>query len=163
MSNIKSLEMYKPVKNFENRYLVNENGQIFSILKGKILKPMSHKLGYLYYDLRKDKKRKLYYVHRLVSEHFIDNPLSKKYVNHIDGNKKNNSISNLEWVTSKENVNHAIKTGLIKRVKLKLDDVRIIKELIKRGDTCISISKKFNVTPGCISGIKYNNNWSSHL
>jgi hypothetical protein len=60
-------------------------------------------------------KRKSYLVHRLVAKYFIDNPNNKEQVNHIDGNKMNNCYHNLEWVTPKENMAHAIKTGLYNR------------------------------------------------
>jgi hypothetical protein len=55
---------------------------------------------------------KIKMIHTLVAEAFIPNPDCKKFVNHIDGNKRNNHVSNLEWVTSKENMSHAIRTGL---------------------------------------------------
>lgn len=57
-------------------------------------------------------------AHRIVAEHFIDNPLSKEQVNHKDGNKKNNCVSNLEWATRKENMNHAKNTNLNKAMQL---------------------------------------------
>lgn len=63
--------------------------------------------GYLIVSLRKQGKRKNHYVHRLVAMAFVENPDSKKYINHIDFNKHNNNASNLEWCTQKENTNHS--------------------------------------------------------
>lgn len=63
----------------------------------------------------KDGKRKSHLVHRLVAKYFIPNPDNKEQVNHIDGDKLNNHYSNLEWVTPKENMSHALNSGLHKR------------------------------------------------
>lgn len=67
--------------------------------------------GYLSVHIR-DKNNKRHYIHRLVAEAFIPNPDNKPQVNHIDGNKMNNCVENLEWVSCKENIRHAIATGL---------------------------------------------------
>lgn len=73
--------------------------------------------GYLHCELSYNKERYKKRVHRLVAEMFIDNPSNKPYVNHIDGNKMNNNVNNLEWVTNSENVKHAYKNNLIKNYK----------------------------------------------
>lgn len=72
-----------------------------------------NKTGYLVVHLRNRDEEKHPSVHRLVAEHFIDNPENKPTVNHIDGNKQNNSVNNLEWSTHEEQINHALKQGLI--------------------------------------------------
>lgn len=152
-----------------NNYLLYENGIVYSLKKKINLKPLNHKNGYLYYDLRHNKIRKLYYIHKLIADHFIENPQLKPMVNHIDGNKKNNSINNLEWVTSKENVNHAVKMGLMNfrgekhpMSKLKIDQVNEIRNLLKEGKfTQNKIASMYNVTRGCIQGIQRNKNWNN--
>lgn len=80
--------------------------------KGVVLKP-GHSKGYPVVVLSNKEATKTFLVHRLVAEAFIPNPEHKKEVNHIDGNKTNNNISNLEWVTKMETMHHAIKTGLL--------------------------------------------------
>lgn len=97
------------IKNFED-YEIDEYGNVYRN-KNK-LKPQVHNKGYLRVYLSKNGKVSKKYIHRLVAETFIPNPNNLPQVNHIDGNKKNNNVNNLEWVTSKENIIHAFKTGL---------------------------------------------------
>ena len=99
-------EIWKPVKNFEN-YLCSTTGKVKSIKSNKILKGCISSRGYVEYCFSKNGIRYLVFGHRLVAETFIPNPKKKKQVNHIDGNRTNNNIENLEWVTARENVIHA--------------------------------------------------------
>ncbi len=100
------------IKDFED-YTIDKNGNVFSIRKDKYLKPyLDRKNGYLSVALYKDGTHKNYRVHRLVAETFIPNPSNLPQVNHIDGNKLNNNVDNLEWCTSKQNIQHAWKNGL---------------------------------------------------
>lgn len=107
-------EVYKDITGYEGKYQVSNFGNVRSLnylgtMKPKVLTPIRHHLGYLFVHLGYSKIRM---IHTLVAESFIPNIEGKKYVNHIDGNKQNNNVTNLEWVTSKENMNHAIRTGL---------------------------------------------------
>jgi hypothetical protein len=79
-----------------------------------ILSPRKHNWGYIIYNLNLWGWFKNYLAHRLVAMAFIPNPLGKKFVNHIDGDKQNNNSDNLEWVTKSENALHAFKLGLMK-------------------------------------------------
>ena len=81
---------------------------------GKILKPVLQKNGYLTVSLNKNGKSKTVHIHRLVAETFLTNPDKLPEVNHKDGNKLNNCVENLEWCTSKENVQHSLEIGLRK-------------------------------------------------
>lgn len=100
----------KPVKGFDN-YLISEFGEVFSVKNNKFIKPTLMKIGYLGFT---PKRNKLIYVHRAVAEAFIPNPNNYPQVNHKDGDKTNNNVSNLEWCTSKQNNLHAWKNGLNK-------------------------------------------------
>lgn len=104
---------------------------------------------------------RMYRVHRVVAQHFIDNPESKEEVNHIDGDKTNNCVGNLEWSTRLENIKHAFNTGLLVRklgekatgAKLSKDivvDIFKSRSTITRND----LSKKYNITISNISLIQ---------
>lgn len=103
------------------QYLISEDGVVWSIKNNRPIsqyKTVSSDTtkrgeGYLRVELNKNGKGKKYFVHRLVAETFIDKPSpDATFVNHIDGNKSNNCVSNLEWVTHRQNVDHAVSTGL---------------------------------------------------
>jgi hypothetical protein len=93
-------------------YLIYDDGRIFSTKSRKELKQSYWNSGYLFVTLRVDNKSVQISVHRLVALGFIPNPEKKETVNHIDGNKTNNHISNLEWYTQSEQIKHAIDNGL---------------------------------------------------
>lgn len=113
--------MIKQIKNFENVYAISDLGEVFIIKSNKLLKTGTCTSGYamakLFIQYCATTKKRIYKnvrVHRLVAEHFIPNPDPSKFtqVNHIDGNKLNNRINNLEWVTPSQNMQHAVATGL---------------------------------------------------
>lgn len=107
------------IPEWEGYYQASTNGAIRSVdrltasrpAKGKILKPSLQNSGYLIVGLCRGKKTKTILVHRAVALTFIPNPEGKKYVNHKDGNKLNNSVSNLEWCTFSENIQHSYDNG----------------------------------------------------
>jgi hypothetical protein len=118
---------WKDVINYEGLYSISNLGEIKSLISNSsrrqtILKPYNHN-GYLrlnLYDLNGICKK--YYVHRLVALTFIPNLENKAEINHIDGNKQNNHVSNLEWCTSSENQKHAIENNLQKHTNIILTD-----------------------------------------
>lgn len=122
-----------------------------NIKRGKILKLYISKKGYLQVNLTKNRQSKTSSVHRLVATAFIQNPKNKPEVNHIDGNKQNNKIDNLEWVTSSENTIHAIKTGLVKNThgrnhyKTPVNQYSLDGEFIRRWDSIKQIKKEWNL------------------
>jgi hypothetical protein len=95
-------------------YEVSNTGRVRRIGRDKDHSMTANKRGYLKTDLYSNSIRSVVRVHRLVAETFIPNPDNKPEVNHKDGNKLNNSVENLEWVTKKENCQHAWETGLAK-------------------------------------------------
>lgn len=160
-------EEWKAVVGFEGKYVVSNLGRVKSIGKKTryaILSVTVHKQGYLRVGLNKDDSHKAYLVHRLVAEAFISNPQNKRTVNHIDGNKANNHVSNLEWCTQQENNIHAHKTGLAKtterqiksmctRAKLNKAQVMDIKELYSKNKTLSELALLYNVSKAQICRI----------
>lgn len=151
-------ERWKDIIGYEGLYKVSNFGRIKTVsrvrvngravIKSKSIFRKTHisKEGYAHLTLTKDNNLKNHMVHRLVSIHFIKNPDGKEDVNHIDGNKLNNHVSNLEWCTQKENSQHALKNKLFKpKIKISNDTVnRIRKDSNKM--SAWDISKKYAVS-----------------
>lgn len=107
--------MRKQINGYNN-YYIYDNGDVLNISTNKILKGSIGENGYKYYRLSKDNNKTMFYAHRLVAEYFLENPNLLQVVNHKDGNKLNNQLSNLEWVSYSENAKHANDNNLIKQV-----------------------------------------------
>lgn len=107
------LSEFKNIPGFEELYMADAKGNIYSCKYGKILKPGNIGKGYMAVSLTKNKKSKQYKVHRLISLTFLENKNNYPYVNHKDENPSNNSVENLEWCTPKYNANYGTR---IKRV-----------------------------------------------
>jgi hypothetical protein len=132
----------KDIPNYEGRYKIDEEGNIYGISKSKdnryinnewLLKQYQDQNGYLYVTLSLNKKRKTFKVHKLMALTFLNNPENKSCVNHIDSNRKNNNIKNLEWVTHKENMQHALQNGRFDKMKIENSiKMRINKPVLKR-------------------------------
>ena len=112
-------EIWKTIKGYENYYQISNQGRVKSVtrfvndnngvvlLKSKILNPMMNEKGYLRIGLSKNNQRKYKRIHRLVAEAFIPNPDNKPQINHKNGIKTDNRVSNLDWVSISENVKHS--------------------------------------------------------
>ena len=126
-------EIWKDIPNYEGLYQISNFGKIRSLdaiinckgaknidrhlRKGKILKQVINTKGYYYVNLSKKSKVQNIRVHRLVALVFLDNPNSYRCINHIDGNKLNNNVANLEWCTYSHNLKEAYRIGLRERPK----------------------------------------------
>lgn len=106
------MEMWKEIPGTEGQYQVSNTGKVRTVKTGRILTPAIDHRGYERVCLFKYERNRRYKVHRLVAMAFIPNPYNKPQVNHKDGNKRNNSVDNLEWVTNDENMDHSRANGL---------------------------------------------------
>ena len=109
-------------------YIIDTDGNIFNLKLNRLIVPNINKKGYYSVTLNNNTLRKYFKVHRLVAMTFLPNPDNKPQVNHIDGNKANNSLSNLEWVTGSENVRHAVESGLRDKAheKARIDNQKMV-------------------------------------
>lgn len=114
------MELWKDIKGYEGLYQVSNLGRVKR--DGKLLNLNTNTYGYKHITLSKCNVQKTVLVHKLVAMAFIDNPLGMPQINHKDGNKNNNSVSNLEWVTQGINNRHAIQTNLRRARKIQLVD-----------------------------------------
>lgn len=103
-------EKWADIPQYNGDYRISTYGNVLSFKNGKtkLLKPGTDKHGYRFVVLSESGKSRLYYIHRLVALFFIKNPENKLEIDHIDGNRTNNNIDNLRWVTRKENANNPI-------------------------------------------------------
>lgn len=129
--------MFVPIKDYPN-YSINENGEVKSIYISKPLKPRTAGRGYYCYQLRNENGVKNEYIHRLVAKTFIPNPHNLPQVDHIDGNKSNNNVNNLRWVSNYENA-HSF--GYNRRLENASDAVRI-KVVAVKGETRLEFNSK---------------------
>ena len=106
------MEKFIIIEQFNN-YAVSNYGRIKNIKYDRILCPIKNKGGYMEYTFCQNGIKKTLSIHRLVAYYFIENPENKPYVNHLDGNKTNNNVNNLEWCTAQENNIHARMNGLL--------------------------------------------------
>lgn len=101
--------MWKPIKDWEELYSINELGEVKNNKTNKLIIGDVNNAGYFRVSLcdKSNSRSKRYFRHRLVAEHFIDNPNNLTEVNHIDGNKSHNYVDNLEWISRKDNERHS--------------------------------------------------------
>lgn len=168
------MEIWKDIEGYEGLYQVSNLGRVKSLSrlierersyysKEKLLKVVINKYNYCKVNLYKSNKIKSFTVHRLVANTFLSNPYNKPQVNHIDGDKCNNCVNNLEWTTASENTQHAIDTGLkningSKHGMAKLTEEEVL-EIRTSNELQKNIAKKYNISQGVVSSIKLKKTW----
>jgi hypothetical protein len=170
------IEIILPVKGEGGKYMISNLGYVQSISvdkerhwkRGRVLRILADNINSRGYKVVGLKKRKRMLLHRLVAEHFIQNPNNYPCVNHKDGNKLNNCVDNLEWCTPAMNIKHAWDTGLKKDFgencsysKLKDVDVLFIKKTMKEYPNTRHrvLANRFGVSRSTISKIMRRINW----
>lgn len=160
--------MRKEIPGFEGRYSVDENGSVLNIKRNRLASiKFSKNTGYYGVSLTNSEGvRKFPSIHRLVALTFIPNPENKREVNHKDGDKSNNHISNLEWATPSENIRHAYRSGLMvgQRGEVMhsacLSNAQVL-EIFKSSLSNRELATLYNVDYFVIYQIKKGINWSS--
>jgi hypothetical protein len=161
-----------PVVGYEGLYEVSNCGHVRRTCNKRLKTQVNHKQGYLVVYLSENNRTHGYLVHRLVAEAFIGPLASLIEVNHIDGVKTNNNVTNLELVTRQQNIDHAVATGLIAnkgennpQAKLTADQVCQIRRRYtpggyrNGGPGYIALAGEFNLNPGTIRDIIKNKIW----
>lgn len=152
-------EIWKDIKGYEGKYKVSNLGRVKSKRRNKerIMKPNKSKKGYLRLNFTINYKSKSFQVHRLVAQSFIPNPEKLPEVNHIDGNKLNNNVKNLEWVTTSENCKKAWKIGLKKKIYGKKPNIKKVTQydldgnIIRKWDYILQASRELGIDDTGIS------------
>lgn len=158
-------EIWKDIKGYEGEYQISNKGRIKSIryivkydgIVEKIMKPGNNGRGYLTTMIGRGGNTKSVKIHRLVAEAFIPNPYGLPEVNHIDGNKENNNVYNLEWVSHQDNMRHAYKTNLMKqKSRLSRYEIQNMRERYIPKDTeygACAFAKKYGMSSSHITRI----------
>jgi HNH endonuclease len=138
------------------KYQINIQGDVKSSIANRLLRQHDNGSGYLFVVMKHDGKRLTKYAHRLVAEYFCDQPMIGQYqVNHIDGNKKNNHASNLEYCTPLENTQHAKSIGRATIGNRRIPISGIIEIFsCKRRENNIFLAEKYGVGERAIRDIK---------
>lgn len=174
------MEEWKDIEGFEGYYQVSSLGRVRSLdrmvrsavksgyrtSRGIVMRQDVGRFGYCRVPLSMKRKTVAYLIHRLVATAFIPNPNNHPAVNHIDGNKLNNAVENLEWITHQGNIIHSIGLGLTKigdshpRAILNSEQVAFIRSSKEKGRR---LAERFGVKEVTISAIRHNRIWKSCL
>jgi len=144
-------EQWKAIKN--SNYSVSDYGRVKNNITSKYIKNQKNTQGYLITKIRINTKQVTYSTHRLVAKYFIPNSSNRPCINHIDGCKTNNTVSNLEWVTHKENVKHAFLAGLSTRIGRKVRQIDLLGNTIAEYNSMVEAGKAINVPRSSINRV----------
>ena len=130
------------IKDFED-YSITQSGEVINTRTGKAKAlDFNKSVGYFQVDLYKNNKRTKHYIHRLVAQAYIPNPLGLPEVNHKDSDRTNNHVSNLEWVSSSGNSIHAVQAGQRDHVaRMSQEDIKQAYELVMKGNSYKRVSE----------------------
>lgn len=154
------MEEWKDIPDFEGFYQASSFGNIRKIC-GKPIKQSNSK-GYRVVRFTKNLKRTVESVHRIIAKTFLIRENGKDEVNHINANKSDNNVKNLEWCNRLHNVRHANKMNLINySKKLNRDDVKKLRLMISSGVTVTETAKFFKIAIGTCSAINSFKHWKN--
>ena len=146
------------------QYKISSSGIVQHKNKPNPVNPSVTDSGYEKVNIWYNKKAKHVKIHTLVLETFVGSKPEGMQGNHKDGNKRNNNLNNLEWVTQSENMLHGFRKGLFPRSKkLSEEEVKTIREMLRNGDSLSKLAELFNVSKSNISCIKRNKIWKRVL
>lgn len=154
--------MLKDIEGYEGKYMISDDGQVWSNHKKGFLKP-GESAGYPYVNLCKDGIRKNYNIHRLVAQAFIPNPNNLPEVNHKDENKQNNCVNNLEWCDAKYNSNYGTRNERIKsKTSRQTYQYDLESNLIAVWPSQREASRQLNISVGSINKVIRGKHKSTH-
>lgn len=144
-----------------SKYKIYEDGKVINMNTGKEVHSYLGKNRYRSIYLYHNSKQSIFKLHRLVAKYFIPNndPINKTQVNHIDGNKNNNSISNLEWVTPKDNMKHALKSGLLQTTYNEETIHEACKLMEENKLSQMEIARRVNMTKQSLNDLRHYRTW----
>lgn len=168
-------EIWKDIEGYEGLYQVSDMGRVKSFprpgtrtMKPRILKLSIEKKGYVKLNLRKNNRVKTVRIHRLVALSFLLNPENKRVVNHVDSDRSNNMLENLEWATQSENIIHGYQHGNIEYkngsmgngAKLTETDIPAIRSWLSKGWTQKRVAVLFRISESGIGKISRGEIWN---
>lgn len=174
-----TVERWVPVVGFEQLYEVSNHGRVRTVehvvlrsngvpqtIKARMKTATTRRDRRRMVTLSSNRKSRVYLVHRLVAFAFLGSPQGNQQVNHVDGDPANNNLSNIEWVSPKENINHALDTGLIKNYgerqhgsKIKVSDVSQVISMARDGTKQRDIAASFGIHQSQVSRVISGKAW----